>query len=48
MVEKAVATSEFGSTASFDFPGEIKRENKENKNIELYDQKVAIKALKRW
>ena len=45
MVEKAVATSEFGSTASFDFPGEIKRENKENKNIELYDQKVADKSI---
>ncbi|MBU4510356.1 TldD/PmbA family protein [bacterium] len=45
MVEKAVATSEFGSTASFDFPGETKRENKEKKNINIYDGKVANKGI---
>ncbi|MDD5013787.1 MAG: TldD/PmbA family protein [Atribacterota bacterium] len=45
MVKKAVATSEFGSTASFDFPGEIKKENKKNINIDIYDKKVADKSI---
>jgi len=45
IVEKAVATSEFGSTASFDFPGEMKRENKKKKNIDIYDEKVADKSI---
>ncbi|MBU4602436.1 TldD/PmbA family protein [bacterium] len=45
MVEKAAATSEFGSTASFDFPGEIKRKNKKKKNIDIYDEKVADKSI---
>jgi len=45
MVEKAVATSEFGSEASFDFPGEIKREGKEKKNVNIYDGKVANKGI---
>jgi len=45
LVEKAVATSEFGSVASFDFPGEIKREGKEKKNINIYDGKVANKGI---
>ncbi len=45
IVEKAAATSEFGSTASFDFPGEMKRENKEKKDIDIYDEKVADKSI---
>jgi len=45
IVEKAVATSEFGSTASFDFPGEIKRGGKEKKNINIYDGKVTNKGI---
>jgi len=45
MVEKAVATSEFGAKASFDFPGEIKRGGKEKKNINIYDGKVANKGI---
>ncbi|MBE3035790.1 MAG: TldD/PmbA family protein [Candidatus Atribacteria bacterium] len=45
MLEKAVATSEFGSAASFDFPGEMKRENKKKKNIDIYDEKVADKSI---
>ncbi|HAJ33595.1 MAG TPA: hypothetical protein DCK79_09555 [Candidatus Atribacteria bacterium] len=43
MLEKAVATSEFGSEASFDFPGEIKRGGKEKINI--YDKKVVDKSV---
>lgn len=46
MLEKAVATSEFGSEASFDFPGEIKRGGKEKKNVNIYDGKVANKDIK--
>lgn len=45
MLEKAAATSEFGSAASFDFPGEVKRGNKEKKNIDIYDEKVADKSI---
>jgi len=45
MVEKAVATSEFGSEASFDFPGEIKRGGKEKKKVNIYDRKVANKSI---
>ncbi|MBA7560067.1 TldD/PmbA family protein [Candidatus Atribacteria bacterium 1244-E10-H5-B2] len=45
MVEKAVATSEFGSEASFDFPGEIKRGGKEKKKVNIYDRKVANKGI---
>ncbi len=45
MVEKAAATSEFGSEASFDFPGEIKREGKEKKNVNIYDGKVVDKSI---
>ena len=44
MLKKAVATSEFGSVASFDFPGEIK---KEGKNIDIYDEKVADKSIEK-
>ncbi|TET08801.1 MAG: TldD/PmbA family protein [Candidatus Atribacteria bacterium] len=43
MVEKAVATSEFGSMASFDFPGETKRSRKEKINV--YDKKVVGKSI---
>jgi len=43
MLEKAVATSEFGSTASFDFPGETKKSR--GKNINIYDGKVANKSI---
>jgi len=43
IVEKAVATSEFGSTASFDFPGETKRSRKEKINV--YDKKVVDKSI---
>jgi len=43
MIEKAVATSEFGSTASFDFPEEAKRSGKEKINI--YDKKVVDKSI---
>jgi PmbA protein len=45
IVKKAAATSEFGSAASFDFPGEMKRENKKKKNIDIYDEKVADKSI---
>ena len=45
MLEKAVATSEFGSEASFDFPGEIKRGGKKKKNINIYDKKIANKGI---
>lgn len=45
MLGKAVATSEFGSEASFDFPGEIKRGGKEKKNTNIYDEKVANKGI---
>jgi len=43
MVEKTVATSEFGSEASFDFPGEIKGGGKEKINI--YDGEVVDKSI---
>lgn len=43
MVEKAVATSEFGSEASFNFPEETKRSRKEKINI--YDKKVVDKSI---
>ena len=43
MVEKATATSEFGSEASFNFPGETKRRGKEKINI--YDKKVVDKSI---
>lgn len=43
IVEKAVATSEFGSMASFDFPGETKRSGKEKINV--YDKKVVDKNI---
>jgi len=43
MLEKAVATSEFGSTASFGFLWEIKRSGKEKINI--YDGKVVDKSI---
>ena len=43
MVEKAVATSEFGSEASFNFPEETKRSGKEKINI--YDKKVVDKNI---
>jgi PmbA protein len=45
MLLKAVATSEFGSEASFNFPGEVKRGGKEKKNINIYDGKVANKGI---
>lgn len=45
IVKKAVATSEFGSTASFDFPGEMKKENKEKKSLAIYDEKVVDKSI---
>jgi PmbA protein len=45
MLVKAVATSEFGSEASFDFPGEIKRGGKEKKKVNIYDRKVANKGI---
>lgn len=43
MVEKAAAASEFGSTASFDFPGETKKNGKEKINV--YDKKVVDKSI---
>jgi len=43
MVEKAVATSEFGAKASFNFPEEVKRSKK--KKINIYDKKVADKSI---
>lgn len=43
MVEKAVATSEFGSEAAFDFPEKIKSTGKEKINI--YDVKVVDKSI---
>jgi len=43
MVEKAVATSEFGSEAAFDFPEKIKSTVKEKINI--YDVKVVDKSI---
>ena len=45
MLVKAVATSEFGSEASFDFPGKIKRGGKEKKKVNIYDRKVANKGI---
>ena len=45
LIEKAVATSEFGSEASFNFPGEIKRGGKEKKSINIYDEKVVDKSI---
>ena len=45
MVEKAVATSEFGAKASFNFPGEIKRGGKEKKKVNIYDRKVEDKSI---
>lgn len=43
MVEKAAATSEFGSEASFNFPEEAKRSKK--RKINIYDKKVADKSI---
>ncbi|GAI76247.1 unnamed protein product [marine sediment metagenome] len=43
LVEKAVATSEFGSEASFNFPEEVKRSGK--KKIGIYDKKVVDKSI---
>ena len=43
ITQKAVATSEFGSTASFDFPEETKRSRKEKINV--YDKKVVDKSI---
>jgi len=43
LVEKAVATSEFGSEASFNFPEEVKRSRKEK--ISIYDEKVVDKSI---
>jgi len=43
MIEKALATSEFGSTASFGFPWETKRSGKEKINV--YDKKVVDKSI---
>jgi len=43
MIEKAAATSEFGSAASFDFPEEAKRSEK--KKINIYDRKVEDKSI---
>jgi PmbA protein len=43
LVEKAVATSEFGSEASFNFPEEVKRSGKEK--ISIYDEKVVDKSI---
>jgi len=43
LVEKAVATSEFGAKASFDFPEEAKRSKKRKVNI--YDKKVEDKSI---
>jgi len=45
MLGKAVATSEFGSEASFDFPGEIKRGGEEKKKVNIYDRKVEDKSI---
>ncbi|GAG53275.1 unnamed protein product, partial [marine sediment metagenome] len=45
MLVKAVATSEFGSEASFDFPGKIKRGGKEKKKVNIYDRKVENKGI---
>ncbi len=43
MVEKAIATSEFGVKASFDFPEKTERGGKEKVNI--YDRKVVNKSI---
>ena len=43
MVEKAAATSEFGSEASFNFPEEAKRSKK--RKINIYDKKVEDKSI---
>ena len=43
IVEKAVATSEFGSEASFDFPEEAERIEKEK--IKIYDEKIVDKSI---
>jgi len=45
MLEKAAATSEFGSKAYFNFPEEVKRSGKEKKNINIYDRRVADKDI---
>jgi len=45
MLIKAVATSEFGAKASFDFPREIKRGEKEKKKVNIYDRKVENKSI---
>ena len=45
LVEKAVSTSEFGSKASFNFPGEIKRGRKEKKKVNIYDKKIEDKSI---
>ena len=47
MLVKAVATSEFGSEASFDFPGAIKRGAKEKKKVNIYDRKVEDKSIEK-
>jgi PmbA protein len=43
MIDKSIATSEFGPRASFDFPKEVKLEEKEKVNI--YDAQVAEKSI---
>ena len=43
MIDKSIATSEFGPRASFDFPAEIKLEEKEKVNI--YDAQVVEKSI---
>ncbi|MCJ7790310.1 MAG: hypothetical protein MUP69_09050, partial [Candidatus Atribacteria bacterium] len=43
MIDKSIATSEFGQKASFDFPKEVKLEEKEKVNI--YDAQVAEKSI---
>jgi PmbA protein len=43
MIDKSIATSEFGQKASFDFPKKVKLEEKEKVNI--YDAQVAEKSI---
>jgi PmbA protein len=43
MIDKSIATSEFGQKASFDFPKEVKLEEKEKVNI--YDAQVVEKSI---
>lgn len=43
MIDKSIATSEFGPRASFNFPAEIKLEEKEKVNI--YDAQVVEKSI---